>query len=170
MAYPPVIVVDEHDQEIGLEMLATVWQKGLYHRVARIMVEDAAGNILLQRRSSNMKLYPGRWDNSAAGHVDQGMGYESAALQEVAEELGLANVALREMGYYFAKDAFEDRKMYNFSKVYLVTLEGEKPDINLEPEEVSEVRWVSRAELQGIVLEHPDEITDGLRQVATRYY
>jgi isopentenyl-diphosphate delta-isomerase len=170
MAYPPVIVVDEHDQEIGLEMLAVVWQKGLYHRVARIMVEDASGRVLLQRRSDNMKLYPGRWDNSAAGHVDEGMGYDSAASQEVAEELGLSNVILREMGYYFAKDSFEDRKMYNFSKVYLVTLDSERPDITLEPEEVSEVRWVSRAELQDLVLGYPDEITDGLRQVAKRYY
>jgi len=170
MAYPPVIVVDEHDQEIGLEMLAVVWGKGLYHRVARIMVEDAAGRVLLQRRSNNMKLYPGRWDNSAAGHVDEGMGYDSAARQEVAEELGLSNVDLREMGYYFAKDSFEGRKMYNFSKVYLVTLDTERPDIILEPEEVSEVRWVSRAELQDLVLENPDEITDGLRQVAKRYY
>ena len=88
MAYPPVIVVDEHDQEIGLEMLSVVWDKGLYHRVARIMVEDAAGRVLLQRRSRNMKLYPGRWDNSAAGHVDEGMGYDSAARQEVAENWG----------------------------------------------------------------------------------
>lgn len=170
MTYPPVIVVDEHDQEVDHQMLAVVWQDGLYHRVVRIMVEDAAGNILLQRRNKSMKLYPGRWDNSAAGHVDEGMTYASAASLETAEELGLHGVELEEMGYYFAKDTYEGRKMYNFSKVYLVKVASVRPDIVHEPDEVHEVRWFTKEELSRLIYEHPNDVTDGLRQVVRRYY
>jgi isopentenyldiphosphate isomerase len=170
MTYPPVIVVDEHDQVVDHQMLAVVWKDGLYHRVVRIMVEDEAGNILLQRRSMHMQLYPGRWDNSAAGHVDEGMTYLSAAELEVSEELGIPNAQLQEMGYYFAKDHYQGRKMYNFSKVYLITVAGIRPDVTHEPEEVHEVRWVTREELDRLVIERPNEVTDGLRQVMQRYY
>ena len=170
MTYPPVIVVDEHDQEVDHQMLAVVWHDGLYHRVVRIMVEDADGNILLQRRNKNMQLYPGRWDNSAAGHVDEGMTYLSAATLEVSEELGLHDAELQEMGYYFAKDTYEGRKVYNFSKVYLVNVPGVRPEIVHEPEEVHEVQWMTKEELSRLIYERPAEVTDGLRQVVQRYY
>ncbi len=49
--YPPVIVVDENDHEIGSAMLAEVWQKGLYHRGVSIFVLDDQGRMLLQLRS-----------------------------------------------------------------------------------------------------------------------
>jgi len=45
--YPPVVVVDKEDNEIGTAMLSEVWQKGLYHRIASIYVLDDDGRILL---------------------------------------------------------------------------------------------------------------------------
>jgi isopentenyldiphosphate isomerase len=109
MTYPPVIVVDKDDQEIGLEMLAKVWEKGLRHRIVRIMVEDETGRILLQRRNPRMLLYPGYWDNSAAGHVDEGMTYLAAAVQEVTEELGIVDPKLEEIGHYYAEHTHKGR-------------------------------------------------------------
>lgn len=166
--YPPVIVVDEHDNEIGAEMLAKVWQEGLYHRIARIMVEDTEGRILLQRRSHEMVLYPGRWDNSAAGHVDQGMSYLEAARQEVTEELGIKEPKLRELGHFFMKQEFEGRKMFNFNQLYFLRLEGQQ--LFVGEEEVSEIGWFTKDQLRKLVKEHPDQVTGGLAYVVEHYY
>ncbi len=168
MTYPPVIVVDEDDNEIGNEMLAEVWARGLTHRLVRVMAEDHGGRILLQRRSSRMLVFPGCWDNSAAGHVDQGMSYLEAATQEVAEELGVPEPLLEDMGYFFMRRELDGRKMYNFNKVYRMHLEP--VDVHYAPEEVGEIRWFTRAELQELVCMHPEQTTPGLQVVVERYY
>lgn len=168
MTYPPVIIVDKDDQAIGLEMLAEVWKKGLRHRIVRIMAEDTEGRILLQRRSPNMTIFPGCWDNSAAGHVDEGMSYLKAAVQEVSEELGIADPGLVEVGKYYAESRTGERQMNNFSMVYRLALTDAV--ILFEPDEVSEVRWVTKRELLALVREHPEQCTHGLCQVVERFY
>jgi isopentenyldiphosphate isomerase len=167
--YPPVIVVDAQDKEIGAEMLAVVWEKGLYHRNSRIMVEDAAGRVLLQRRSHEMVLYPGRWDISAAGHVDIGMTYLEAARQEVAEEIGIEEPQLEEFAHFFLKIEFEGRKMYNFNQLYLLRLKGDER-LHTEEEEVSEISWFTKDELRKLIKEQPDQVTGGLAYVVEHYY
>ncbi|MDC1207101.1 NUDIX domain-containing protein, partial [Akkermansiaceae bacterium] len=41
---------------------------------------------------------PGLWDSSAAGHVDSGEGYATCATRELAEELGLKDHDVKEVG------------------------------------------------------------------------
>jgi len=38
--YPPVVVVEESDNEIGTAPLSEVWRKGFYHRIVSIYVFD----------------------------------------------------------------------------------------------------------------------------------
>lgn len=168
MTYPPVIVVDNQDNETGLAMLAEVWNKGLYHRTVRIMAEDGKGNILLQKRSANMVIFPGCWDNSAAGHVDRGMTYNTAALQEVAEELGIEAAGLAEIGYFLAEDDYHGKRMNQFSKVYRLRLEA--IPATKDAHEVAELAWFSIAEAKQMAQEHPEQLTFGLYHVLTKLY
>jgi isopentenyl-diphosphate Delta-isomerase len=167
MAYPPVIIVDKDDQEIGLEMLSKVWEEGLRHRMVRIMAEDKQGRILLQKRSANMTIFPGCWDNSAAGHVDKGMTYLSAAEQEVTEELGIPAPILLPVGRYYAEHKTGERIMNNFNQVYSLKLDNRL--IMYEPEEVGEVKWFTRDQLEKLIGTRPELCTPGLRDVVTRY-
>ena len=168
MAYPPVIIVDEHDRETGLAMLAEVWERGLCHRVVRIMAEDGRGNVLLQKRSPEMILFPGRWDNSAAGHVDAGMTYDTAALQEVAEELGVVDAQLDRIGHFFSDDIYEGRQMRQFSMVYRLHLTG--LPATRDRHEVAGFQWLPIAEAGRLAAAHPEAVTYGLAQVLARYY
>lgn len=63
--YPPVVVVDENDNEIGSAPLAEVWKKGLYHRIVSVFVQDDKGRMLLQKRGADAKIYPNCWDQAA---------------------------------------------------------------------------------------------------------
>ena len=64
-----ILVVTETDEPLQEFPKKQVWQKGLLHRIARVMLEDERHRILLQKRSLNVDVFPGCWDHSAAGHV-----------------------------------------------------------------------------------------------------
>lgn len=68
---------------------ASIHADGDWHVVAFLWVFDARGRIVLQRRSLDKDTWPGRWDASAAGHVQAGEPIDEAARRELAEELGL---------------------------------------------------------------------------------
>jgi isopentenyl-diphosphate delta-isomerase len=168
MAYPPVIVVDEQDRPTGLAMLAEAWQKGLFRRMVRIMVEDGKGNVLLQKRNPHMVIFPNCWDNSAAGHVDEGMTYHTAALQEVAEELGVNYQGLAEIGYFVSRDTYQGKIMNEFNKVYRVKFQGMPR--TADHHEVAEFRWFSIAEAKQLAMQQPELVTLGLYHVLERLY
>lgn len=161
-----VQIVDEKDEPVGEASLKQMHDQDLIHRVVRIMIEDDEGRILLQKRSSNKKRYPNCWDNSASGHVDVGESYEAAAKRELAEELGVADLKLEEMGYYYSEATrYKSRK---FNKIYRVrtNLTPKK----LQSTEVVEVRWFNLEQIKKLILEHPDQMSDGLPDVISRYY
>lgn len=87
-----VIWVDENDKELGFVPRKKAHAEGLLHRIAVVYVVREDGKILVQQRLS------GRLDHSSAGHVDPGEDYIDAAKRELAEEIGIKNVELHELG------------------------------------------------------------------------
>lgn len=162
-------IVDEHDQPISAATKPEAWKEGLIHRVVRILVEDKEGRLLLQKRSATMQLYPNCWDQSASGHVDAGEEYDVAAARELAEEVGLRDVPLQEIGYYFWEGNFEWRKLRRFNKVYKVVVPSSTNFTN-EEAEVAKVQWFTQEELKDLVVNHKDQITDGLQQIYEKFY
>jgi 16S rRNA (adenine1518-N6/adenine1519-N6)-dimethyltransferase len=82
-------VVDADDNPAGGLDRTTVHAEKRLHRAAHVLLMNPSGELFLQRRSFVKDRYPGRWDSSAAGHVDLGEDYASCAHREVFEELGL---------------------------------------------------------------------------------
>jgi len=169
MAHPPVVIVDEHDNVIGAAPLAEAWEKGLCHRIVRIMALDEQGNILLQRRAPHMNLYPDRWDHSAAGHVDEGDEYEDAAKREMQEEIGIAGVPLEEIASYPTNGTYKGRILHRFNKLYKAHV-PRNSNIVTQEDEVGEVRWFTPQELHNLVRNHAEQCTPDLVQVAMEYF
>ncbi len=163
-----ITIVDENDEPIGSATRSEARQKGLIHRIVRIMVENKSGMILLQKRSSQMETYPGCWDHSAAGHVDLGEGYLSAAKRELIEEIGIQVEKLQEIGSYFSDDRSGNQTIKRFNKVYK-TISESKPT-KLQTSEVEEVKWFTLDEIKRLIKDSRDNVTDGLEYVISRYY
>jgi isopentenyldiphosphate isomerase len=160
--------VDGSDEPIGGVGRKIAKQTGRKYRVVRIMVRDEKGNILIQKRVPTKDTYPNCWDNSAAGHVDLGETYEMAAKRELSEEIGIKDAELKEVRYYYSEAVSPNgRKLNRFTKIYETTLPHNTHFVCQETE-VSEVKWVSRLELDDIIAEN--NITDGLLQTYERYY
>lgn len=166
--HPPVLIVDENDEPVGTAPIEEVYQKGLRHRVARVMVEDGEGNIALQKRSSTIIGYPNCWDNSAGGHVDEGESYKQAAERELFEEIGVKD-ELQAVGGFSTNVVDNDRIVNRFSRVFKVTVDR---DISfaVHKKEVSEVRWFSVEQVKTLIEESPDAVTDGLSEIIKRFY
>lgn len=62
---------------------------GLWHQSSHVWIYTEEGDIMLQQRAWEKRVYPGLWDISAAGHVQKGESPRSAAIRETREELGL---------------------------------------------------------------------------------
>jgi isopentenyl-diphosphate delta-isomerase len=167
--YPPVLIVDENDEPVGAAPIEEVYQKGLRHRIARVMVEDGEGNIALQKRSSTIIGYPNCWDNSAGGHVDEGESYEQAAERELLEEIGIKGELQVSGGFSTNALRDNDRIVNRFSRVYKVTVD-QNVSFVVHKKEVSEVRWFSVEEAKELIENSPEAVTDGLVDIMKNFY
>lgn len=84
-------IVDEQDQVIGRARRAECHgNPALVHRTAHVVVSASDGRLLLQRRSADKDIQPGKWDTAVGGHLAPGETYEQGARREMGEELGLS--------------------------------------------------------------------------------
>ena len=85
-----VDVVDMDDHPIDVRSLRECKAKGLLHRAVAILLFDASGRLLIQKRSRRKDWMAGYWDLSSTGHVRAGESYEDAAARELKEEIGVS--------------------------------------------------------------------------------
>lgn len=170
MAWTDLIdIVDEKDNVIGSLPIIEARQSGKIHRIARVMVEkDDSSMILLQRRLDDEDVYPGCWDNSAAGHVDSGESYEIAALRELHEEIGIKAESLEFMGKYYSEHKYEEDLIRRFTSCY--RYKTDETPTNLQAEEVGEVRWFTLNEIRKLIELSPNKVTDGIHDVIKNFY
>ena len=91
-------VVDEGDRVLRSEPRDFVHVNNLRHRAVHMLLFNSAGELYLQKRSIWKDRNPGRWDSSAAGHVDSGESYIESARRELREELGIEAPDLKPVG------------------------------------------------------------------------
>ena len=161
-------VVDENDQPIRAAGKKEVWKTGARHRIAWTVVEDPNGRILLQKRPKTIILYPDCWDVSAGGHVDAGEEWKEAAERELEEELGIKNAKLEKVGFFYKESEFKGRKLNRFYKTYKLVTAQKQFDYNHH--ELAEIRWMDVDKIRKLIEEKPNEVTNGLRGVISRYY
>lgn len=155
---PLITFVDEHDNVIGAGTKLEAREKGIRFRIVRIFLFNSQGRLLLQRRAWHLKSFPGRWDQSVGGHVDEGETYLQAAIREAEEEIGVTGLTLREEFKHFANDLEVTGVKRRFNMLYSTVYDG---TVTPNPEEVTEVKWVASDELEQWSRASPDDFSPG---------
>ncbi len=152
-------VVDMMDTVIGRATRGEVHARKLLHRAVHVLVFDRGGRVFLQKRSAAKDLSPGCWDSSCSGHLDAGEDYDTAAVRELGEEIGLtlAGVPPR----WFRLEACAQTG-WEFVWVYQVSAEG--PFV-LHPAEIECGDWYEPSTVDRTMTERPDEYTPAFRLV-----
>ena len=135
-----LIVVNESGEEIAVaEELKCHQGEGILHRAFTILVFNAGGEALIQRRSGGKLLWPGFWEASCSGHPREGEDLGEAAERRLAEELAI-RTSLATLGSFRYRARYLDVGAENeFCFVLAGRYEG---GVSPDPDEVSEYRWI----------------------------
>lgn len=131
--------VDETDRPLGALPRAELRARRLIGRGTFILLFNGAGEVCVHRRALSKALYPGYWDVAAGGMVLAAEDYLESAARELEEELGIADVNLREHGRFFFDQPDNRLWCAVFSAV------SDAPLV-LQPEEVLEARFIAPLE------------------------
>lgn len=151
MAKEILDIVDDNGQPTG-EVIdrVTAHREGILHRTSHVWlvrIKDGRQQVLLQKRSEEKDSYPGCYDISSAGHIPAGVDFVPSALRELKEELGV-EVQAEDLVYcgqrkfhfeeIFHGERFKDNQISN---VYLLWMDREAEQFQIQKEELSEVSW-----------------------------
>ena len=168
MADELVDVVDENDEVIGQEMKSECHRKGIWHRVAGVLLFSSEGKIWLQTRIKNKTLQGRNLDFSASGHLAIGDTYEKGAQREMEEELGI-KTKLRDSGIKIFEDYIydENSRVNHVIKLFMGKHDG---PFKIQKEELEDIKAYSLEEIKKLMKKNPPIITEGLRLILKEYF
>ncbi|MCI8965441.1 MAG: NUDIX domain-containing protein [Clostridia bacterium] len=168
-------VINQKGEYTGrIEKRDVCHKEGLWHKAVAMFIINSKGQVLLQRRSKNKKLWPDMLDMTAGGHVLSGeFGFESI-IRESKEELGI-DIKREDMifiGSSLSENVKGDIINKHLNEYYIVLKDVDETKVKLQVEEVSEVRWMDKDEIIERVKNHYDGITDkeGCWEYLVKYY
>lgn len=120
-------------------------EKGVWRLIVHLCIFDSRGRLLIQQRSGEKRVWPEKWDVSAAGGVSAGETTRIAAVRELEEELGLAVAPqeLRSVCTVTFNHAFDD--------YFILKRDVDLRTLHLQEEEVTAVRWATRQQVLDLI-------------------
>lgn len=103
----------------------------------------------------------GKWSYSAAGHVEEGEDYQTAALRELKEELGIDGKIEDYIGLSRTVDPVTKQRK-SFHRAYKVIHNG---PFDFDKEEADEIRFFSKEELSSMIKNHPEMFKANLVEI-----
>ena len=149
-----IVLVDENDKDIGQEEKIKAHELGLLHRAFSVLVFNDKNETLIQKRHSSKYHCGGLWANTCCSHPFPNEDTIDAAHRRLQEELGF-DCDLKEIFSFTYKKYFEDSKLYEheFDHVFVGNYNGE---INPNPEEIEDTKWISLEDLKKDMEKNPD--------------
>ena len=159
-----LILVDSQDRELGyLDKAACHDGDGRLHRAFSVFIFNRRGEVLMQKRAPDKRLWPMYWSNSCCSHPRRGETMELAVRRRVEQELGFGANALQALRFVYK---FEYQASFGTNgsehelcSVYLARATRE-PVVNTT--EIDDWAWLTPSELSGRLSTRPQEHTPWL--------
>jgi len=162
-----VILVDESDNQIGLEEKLKAHELGLLHRAFSVFLFRKRGDsmeLLLQQRARHKYHCGGLWANTCCSHPRDGESVIQAGKRRLKEEMRISIKNLEHVGKFTYKAEFENGLTEHEIDHVLVGI-FDSDDINFNRQEVAAVRWIVLDQLEKELTESPEIFTPWLEKV-----
>ncbi|MEO6820304.1 MAG: isopentenyl-diphosphate Delta-isomerase [Ginsengibacter sp.] len=135
-----IILVDEDDNEIGLQDKLSVHQEGLLHRAFSVFIFNSNGELLLQQRADEKYHSGGLWSNTCCSHPNSTENIMDTVSRRLHEEMGIGSDTQFKFKFIYFADFENGLKEYEMDYVFFgKSDEAPKPD----PSEVQNWKHVS---------------------------
>ncbi len=151
-----VILVNEHDDMVGIMDKMEAHKQGLLHRAFSIFIFNSKGEMLLQQRAITKYHSGGLWTNACCSHPMPGEKTNEAAVRRLQEELGFETPLEKVFDFVYKAEFDNGLTEYEFDHVFTGEYEG---DVNINTEEVSEYCYKDIPEIKDMLQTHPQKFT-----------
>lgn len=131
-----------------------------YKNSAVVLIFNEQGQILLQLRPKHDYIFPGHWDSSVGGGIDEGEEPEAAAAREMQEEISISPAILPVTHLHCRYPAWKpDTTRETDLWVYRTTCNG---PFTPDPREVEKVEFFTLEQVKGMIAKgekvHPEVV------------
>lgn len=183
------IVVDEDDnaaypsQSKKVCHLMENINKGLLHRAFSVFLFSSDGKLLLQQRADEKITFPGYWTNTCCSHPlaipdelveEDNVGVKRAAIRKLEQELGI-RLTVRDISkfifltriHYLAPS--DNQKLWGEHEIDYILFIKADVTLNVNPNEVKDVKYVTPDQLEAIVNDSSLKITPWFKLIVENF-
>ncbi len=163
-----IILVDEKDNQIGVEEKLKAHLEGKFHRAFSVFVFNSKGELMLQKRAQTKYHSGGLWSNTCCSHPRPDKDITEEAKTRLKEEMGI-DCELKEAfstSYNVKVDSQTGKLMeHEFDHIF-IGLSDDSPELN--PEEAEDWKWINPNELKKDIEENPEKYTPWFKLILER--
>ncbi len=157
-----LILVDGDDREIGTLSKALCHDgDGVLHRAFSLFLFNDDGELLMQQRSADKRLWPGYWSNSCCSHPRRGETLDVATRRRLDDELNVEAELEHIYRFRYSVSFGAAGSENELCHVYLGRI-GSEPCPN--DSEIASVRFVSASALEAEMRDSPERFTPWFQQ------
>ncbi len=161
-----VVLINSKDEVLGSMKKMEAHENGLLHRAFSVFLFNEKGEMLLQKRAESKYHSPKQWTNAVCSHPRMNETYEEAAKRRMDEELGIDVEIEKKFHFLYKAEVGDQLWEHELDHVFTGNYEG---DFKLNPEEVSEVRYISMEDLETELKANPEHFTEWFKIILKEY-
>lgn len=162
-----VVLVDSNDIELGTMEKLEAHEKGLLHRAFSVFLFNDKGEMLIQKRADTKYHSAGLWSNSCCSHPAKNETIEEAAKRRLVEEIYIETELKKLFSFEYRAELNRNLVEHELDHV-LIGFCNSFQKIN--PEEVSEMKFVSMNELKEDLAKFPENYTAWFKIIINTYW
>jgi isopentenyl-diphosphate delta-isomerase len=151
-----VVLVDEKDNEVGIEEKLAAHLQGKLHRAISVFLFNQKKQLMVQQRAFSKYHSGGLWTNACCSHPRAGEQPIDAAKRRLLEEMGIECPLNKLLEFVYRAKLDNGIIEYEFDHVFIGQYDG---DAVPNPEEAHDWKWIAIEDLRTDVKENPDKYT-----------
>lgn len=155
-----ITLVDKDDIPLGPIEKLEAHEKGLLHRAFSVFIFNSKDELLLQKRASGKYHSAGLWTNTCCSHPNYGEEITDAIRRRLKEEMGMRVTVDFKFKFMYKASLENNLTEHEIDHVYF-GFSNDAPVIN--PEEVSDWKYLSMEEIKNKIESHPENYTSWLK-------